>query len=92
MAREAVSWVKSLFCSGAADDKWASIQPIGKHMVSSVSNNRPTPVAASPAPQRAQPMDADGDHDGDVAAKAAPTAAPVSRPTATLGNRIDVMA
>lgn len=55
--------------------------------ISSVSASAPMQVQAV----RAAPVDADGDHDGSKAAAASP-AAPTSKPTATLGNHVDVHA
>lgn len=57
--------------------------------ISAVSSNA-TPLAQPP---RIAPRDADGDNDGTqaVARQAAP-APQIAKPTATLGNRLDVQA
>ena len=56
----------------------------------SISSVSPAPVQHTPAPRPAN-VDADGDNDGTKATSATP-AIPVSKPTATLGNNIDVHA
>ncbi len=56
----------------------------------SISSVSSAPVQQTPAPRPAN-VDADGDNDGTRAPTATP-AVPVSKPTATLGNNIDVHA
>jgi hypothetical protein len=56
----------------------------------SISSVSSAPVSQTQAP-RAANVDADGDNDGTKASAATPTVQ-VSKPTATLGNNIDVHA
>jgi hypothetical protein len=58
--------------------------------MSQVNNIRPQSAQSLPRPQKVG-GDADGDNDGTKASQA-PTSAPLPKPTATMGNHVNVRA